>query len=119
MDMERDESKVEFSWVKAHAGQRGNELADRLAKAATSSKDIEECYNRIPKSTVTSELEEQCLKQWQNEWETTTKGAATKSVFPNIEDILQLRNLIFVVPCIMLYSCEISPTRCNNCVFYS
>ena len=27
--------------------------------------------------------------------------------------------LIFVVPCITLYSGEISPTRCNNCVFYS
>ena len=27
--------------------------------------------------------------------------------------------LIFVVPCIMLYSGEISPKRCNNCVFYS
>ena len=91
MDMERDEWKVEFSWVKAHAGQRGNELADRLAKEASSSKDIEECYNRIPKSTVTSELKNQCLKQWRNEWETTTKGATTKSCFPKIEDRLQLR----------------------------
>ena len=27
--------------------------------------------------------------------------------------------LIFVVPCIMIFSGEISPTRCNNCVFYS
>jgi hypothetical protein len=26
-------------------------------------------------------------------------------------------NLIFLVPSIMLYSSEISPTRCNNCVF--
>ena len=26
-------------------------------------------------------------------------------------------NLIFVVPSIMLYSSEISPTRCNNCIF--
>ena len=26
------------------------------------------------------------------------------------------RNLIFVVPSIMLYSSEICPTRCNNCV---
>ena len=25
---------------------------------------------------------------------------------------------IFVVPCIMLYNCEISPTRCNNCVLF-
>ena len=28
------------------------------------------------------------------------------------------RNLMFVVPCIMLYNCEISPTRCNNCVLF-
>ena len=28
-------------------------------------------------------------------------------------------NLIFVVPCIMLYSGEISPTRSDNCGFYS
>ena len=27
--------------------------------------------------------------------------------------------LIFVVPSIMLYSSEISPTRCNNCFFFS
>jgi hypothetical protein len=27
--------------------------------------------------------------------------------------------LIFLVPCIMLYIGELSPTRCNNCVFYS
>ena len=27
--------------------------------------------------------------------------------------------LTFVVPSIMFYSGEISPTRCNNCVFYS
>jgi hypothetical protein len=28
-----------------------------------------------------------------------------------------LKHLIFVVPSIMLYSSEISSTRCNNCVF--
>jgi ribonuclease HI len=42
MDMERDEWKVEFSWVMVHVGRRGNELADRLAKEASSSKDIKE-----------------------------------------------------------------------------
>ena len=31
---------------------------------------------------------------------------------------VDIRNLIFVVPCIMLYNCEISPTRCNNCVLF-
>jgi ribonuclease HI len=32
LDMERHEWKVEFSCVKAHVGQRGDELLDRLAK---------------------------------------------------------------------------------------
>ena len=32
---------------------------------------------------------------------------------------LPVMHLVFVVPCIMLYSGEISPIRCNNCVFYS
>jgi ribonuclease HI len=54
MDMDRYEWKVEFCWVKVHARQRGKELADRLAKEASSNRDIEECYNRIPKSTVTN-----------------------------------------------------------------
>jgi hypothetical protein len=89
--MVRHEWKVEFSWVKAHEGQRGNELADCLAKEASRSKNIEECYSRIPKSTVSNELKEQYLKQWQNEWKRTTKGATTKSFFPIIVDRLKLR----------------------------
>jgi len=32
--MEQQEWIVEFSWIKAHAGHRGNELADQLAKEA-------------------------------------------------------------------------------------
>ena len=90
--MELHEWKVNFSWIKAHVGQRGNELADRLAKEASRTENIVECYNRIPKSTVYSELKEECLKQWQNEWERTTKGATTKSFFPSIVD-----RLLFVV----------------------
>jgi ribonuclease HI len=41
IDMDPNEWKVEFSWIKAHVGQSGNELADRLAKGA--SRKIEEC----------------------------------------------------------------------------
>jgi ribonuclease HI len=91
LDMERHEWKVEFSWMKAHMSQRRNELADCLTKEASRSKNIEECYNRVPKSMVSSELKEQCLKQWQNEWEGNTKGATTKSFFPIIVDRLKLR----------------------------
>jgi hypothetical protein len=42
----------------------------------------DECYNRFLKSAVTSDLKEQSLKQWQSEWERTTKAAITKYFFP-------------------------------------
>ena len=42
---------------------------------------------------------------------------AAVMVYIAINNSLAL-NLIFVVPCITLYSSEISPTRCNNCVLF-
>ena len=52
--MERNNWKIDFRWIKAHAGYYGNELA----KEAASENDITECYKRIPKSEVLSELNE-------------------------------------------------------------
>jgi ribonuclease HI len=43
IEMEEKEWLVEFSWIMAHAGHHGNELADQLAKETVSSKTIEEC----------------------------------------------------------------------------
>ena len=58
IEMEQQEWIVEFSWIKAHTGHRGNELTDQPAKEAISSKTIDECYSRIPKSAVWSEFNE-------------------------------------------------------------
>jgi ribonuclease HI len=52
IELEQDEWKVEFSWIKAHAWHQGNELADQLAKEAASSRTIDRCYARLPKSSV-------------------------------------------------------------------
>jgi ribonuclease HI len=38
--MENREWKIRFRWIKAHAGNSGNELADRLAKEASGKTDI-------------------------------------------------------------------------------
>ena len=42
--------KIEFKWVKAHAGIFGNEIADRFAKEATQNYDV--TYRRIQKSAI-------------------------------------------------------------------
>jgi len=66
-EMEMQNWKIKFNWFKAHAGQQGNELADQLAKEAATNGDIDECYKRIPKSSVISEISDLGVTKWQSE----------------------------------------------------
>jgi ribonuclease HI len=50
--------KIQLCWVKAHVGIQGNELADTLAKEAATKADIIECYKKVTKIVVISELGE-------------------------------------------------------------
>jgi len=90
-EFEQREWRVQFRWIKEHAGHRGNKMADQQAKEAARNKNIEECYIKIPKSVVMSERKEQSVKWWQREWTETTKGAITKAFFPKIEDRIKFR----------------------------
>jgi len=78
-------------WVKVHVGIYGNELADRLAKAAARNSDTEIAFNRIPPIMLYREIEEEVIVKCQNEWEDCTKAAITKEFFPNVTDRLKLR----------------------------
>jgi hypothetical protein len=93
-ELEMQNWKIEFSWIKAHAGHHGKELADQLAKEAAPSNGINECYKRIPKSSVLSELSEFNVTKRQSEWDLTTKGTITKSFFPKIAESLKLKTNI-------------------------
>jgi hypothetical protein len=88
--LERTNWTVEFSWVKAHLGIYGNELADQLAKAAACDRDTAVSFIKIPKSTLYSEIEEEATQKWQNEWENCTRAVITKQFFPNIRDRVKL-----------------------------
>jgi len=69
---------IKFSWVKSHAGTRGNEIADKLAKEAARRGDTEYEFARIPKSTMYQEARESARQKWQREWTTNQKPAASR-----------------------------------------
>jgi len=72
-------------------GTKGNELADTLAKKATTNETITESYTTIPKSVVLSEVTKESEKKWQRDWAQTTKGSTTKEYFPDIEGRLKMK----------------------------
>jgi P2-related tail formation protein len=79
--MEQTEWKIHFCWVKIYVGVLGNELADTLAKDAATNLNIAECYNKVPKSVVKRELEDRSVDKWQKDWNRSTKGKITKTIF--------------------------------------
>ena len=85
------ERKLEhwIAWIKAHAGNYGNELADRLAKEASRNSDI--CYNRFLKSEIERQEREKSIEKWQKQWDISTKGSATEEFFPNIKERLKIK----------------------------
>jgi len=84
--MGRDKWKIKFSWVKAHVGIIGNEMADKLAKEAARSEETNYVFSRIPISAIYCEAAEEGILKWQEQWEKTSKAEATKQYFPTVMD---------------------------------
>ncbi|GBN68879.1 hypothetical protein AVEN_109278-1 [Araneus ventricosus] len=67
---------VGLSWVKAHAGIPGNELADQYAKIATI--DGQEMNVPAPYTYVKRKIKNYILDSWQRHWEDSGKGVRVK-----------------------------------------
>ena len=57
--------KIEFRWVKAHAGIYGKEIVDRLAKETTQNYRV--IYTRIPKSATKKDNRKESIRKWQSQ----------------------------------------------------
>jgi len=87
--LEKENWRIDFTWIKAHVGHSGNELADKLVKEAI--KNSEVCYNKIPKSEIERQEAEKTIAKWQLQWDDTAKGRATKEYFPDIKERLKMK----------------------------
>jgi hypothetical protein len=66
-------------------------VSDTLAKEAVTNADIRECYKKVPKSVMLSELGGISVEKWQREWDQTTKGEITREYFPVVADRLKMK----------------------------
>jgi hypothetical protein len=80
--LKRANWNIKISWIKAHVGVVGNELADQPAKAAASDSDAKIVFSRLPMRTLINNIEEQTKLNWQKEWEECTKARITEEFSP-------------------------------------
>ncbi|GBM07573.1 hypothetical protein AVEN_230013-1 [Araneus ventricosus] len=75
---------VGHTWVKAHAGNPGNELADHNAKLATT--EGEKLEIATPYSCVKFKIEKNLMKDWQETWDgcDSESGRRTKDFVPKV-----------------------------------
>ena len=84
--LEKENWHIEFTWIKAHAGHSGKELADKLAKEATKNREI--CFNKIPYSEIVRQERQKSIAKWQ-QWDESNKGRVTKEYFPEVKETLK------------------------------
>jgi hypothetical protein len=86
--------RVTLSWIKAHVGTTGNELADQLAKQGAAKIPTEpEPLIPVPMRQLKTYIQTETEKQWRQRWITSTEARQSKDFWPKPNKICS-RNLL-------------------------
>lgn len=83
---ERNGCQILLLKVSAHCGIAGNEEADAQAKAAAASHRASQ-YSYFPLSYAKRQIQENIMREWQEEYQSAATGSTTRQTFPNIKCI--------------------------------
>ncbi|GBM76818.1 hypothetical protein AVEN_228216-1 [Araneus ventricosus] len=75
--------RIKVSWVKAHAGNIGNERADQLAKDTTQHGQPY-THTKLPKPHIKGLLRKRMLEEWQTSWKNGDTGRKIYNIMPSV-----------------------------------
>ncbi|GBL94478.1 hypothetical protein AVEN_6186-1 [Araneus ventricosus] len=89
-------SLVSLVWVKAHAGNPGNELADHSAKIASSCGA--DMSIPAPFSYIKRVCKEFLMNEWNSYWKNSTTGKRTEEILPsaNLDLLISNKYVIYL-----------------------
>ena len=83
--------QVLFRWIRGHAGLRGNEHADALAKEAAQDPPLF-TFVPLPLSSLKLKLKTTLFQNWQLAWNNNTKGRFTYQFLPRVSSNFQIQD---------------------------